>query len=202
MGLSVRIYADKINIIDVLKLVEFTILNKEKTNFYLTPKSIHYNSYEDQELKSELSALITDDSLIKDVLSTQSKLISKLINEKILVYGQDKYGIEIYWQNDKFLFEYNNIWSEKQDFIFELPNYYYSVFVNQNEVLIFVNQNSFYYLNGKDTKEKKMISFENGNYIPVSVMNFGDKLLLQSYWTKNNISIFLKEKNKVISKFE
>ena len=47
-----------------------------------------------------------------------------------------------------------------------------------------------------------MISFENGNYIPVSVMNFGDKLLLQSYRTKNNISIFLKEKNKVISKFE
>nr|WP_321226019.1 hypothetical protein [uncultured Psychroserpens sp.] len=38
-GLSVRIYADRIRIIDILKLVEFSITNKEKTNSYLTKKN-------------------------------------------------------------------------------------------------------------------------------------------------------------------
>src|SRR5690606_22925629 len=154
------------------------------------------------ELRSQLISLVTDDNLVKEVVSSQSELINKLITEKLLVQGQDQYGIEIYWQNDKFLFEYNRIWEDKQEFIFELQDYYYHLYVNQNEVLIFVDQNSFYFLNGKDDKEENLIPFENGNYIPVNVMNFGDKLLLQSYRAENNISIFLKEKNKVISKFE
>ncbi|WP_339889905.1 hypothetical protein [uncultured Flavobacterium sp.] len=48
-GLSVRIYADRIKILDILKYVEYLINNKEETNNYLTRKNIGYNHYEEQQ---------------------------------------------------------------------------------------------------------------------------------------------------------
>jgi hypothetical protein len=192
-GLSVRIYADRIKVVDILKLVEFTIINEEKTNSYLTKKNIGYNVYEDKELIKQL---------IEQIISSESQLIKDIINEKILVNGQDNYGIEIYWQNDNFLFEYNHIHSDKQEIVFELKDYFYHTYVNVNDILIFVDKNSFYFLDGTNHKKKEIINIDNSSYAPLVVSDFGDKLLLHPMRNKSELSIFLKDKNKVISKFE
>lgn len=201
-GLSVRIYADRINVVEILKLVEFTIANKEKTNSYLTEKKIGFNTYEDQELIEPLVSIATDDKIIDEIYSSESELIKKLINERILVKEQDNYGIEIYWKNDKFIFEYNHIHSDKQEFVFELKDYYYHKYLNVNNILIFVDKNSFYYLDGTNDEKKELIKMANKSYAPLIIMDFGNKVLFHPFRNRNNLSIFLKDKNKVISKFE
>jgi len=201
-GLSVRIYADRIKIVDILKLVEFTIINKEKTNSYLTKKNIGFNVYEDKELIKPLISLATDDKIIEQIISSESQLIKDIINEKKLVIGQDNYGIEIYWQNDNFIFEYNHIHSDKQEIVFELKDYFYHTYVNVNDILIFVDKNSFYFLDGTNDKKKEIINIDNSSYAPLVVSDFGDKLLLHPIRNRSELSIFLKDKNKVISKFE
>lgn len=197
-GLSVRIYADRINIVEILKLVEFTINNKEKTNSYLTKKEIGFNRYEEQPLNS----IATDDKIIDEIYSSESELIKELINERILVNEQDNYGIEIYWINDKFIFEYNHIHSDKQEFVFELKDYFYHKYLNVNDILIFVDKNSFYYLDGTNDEKKELVKMDNTSYAPLIIMNFGNKVLLHPFRNRNELSIFLKDKNKVISKFE
>ena len=201
-GLSVRMYVDRINIINTLKLIEFTINNKERTNSYLKKKTIGYTVDEYQDLEDPLISLATDDDLINNVISSESELIDNLKNEKILVNGQDPYGIEIYWVNNKFIFEYNHIWKEEQEFLFEIDDYYYHVYVNMNQVLIFIDNDNFYFLGGTDEKEKQLNKISNGSYAPIRVMTFGNKLLIYNIWNRNDLNIFLKDKNKVISKFE
>jgi len=197
-GLSVRIYADRINIVEILKLVEFTITNKEKTNSYLTKKEIGFNRYEEQPLNS----IATDNKIIDKIYSSESELIKELINERILVNEQDNYGIEIYWMNDKFIFEYNHIHSDKQEFVFELKDYFYHKYLNVNDILIFVDKNSFYYLDGTNDEKKELVKMDNTSYAPLIIMNFGNKVLFHPFRNRNQLSIFLKDKNKVISKFE
>lgn len=201
-GLSVRMYADNINIVDVLKLVEFTILNKEKTNSYLTQKNIGYNVLEDKALLSPLFVQATDDKVIKKIFASTSEIVNEIIQERILVNGQEPYGLEIYWQNGKFIFEYNNTLDNSKDFVFELEDYYYHLYVNQNSIVVFADKNSFYYLDGKKANEKRQVALEKRTFAPIRVMNFGDKILFQSPWNYSNINIFLTKKNKVISKFE
>lgn len=201
-GLSVRIYANRIKVIDILKLVEFTIINKEKTNSYLTKKNIGFNDYEDKEIIKPLISLATNDDIVYQIISSETQLIKDIINEKILVNGQTNYGIEIYWQNDNFLFEYNHIHSDKQEIVFELKDYYYHKYVNINDILIFVDKNSFYYLDGINDKKKEIVNIDHSSYAPLVVVDFGDKLLLHSFRNRSELSIFLKDKNKVISKFE
>jgi hypothetical protein len=202
-GLAVRIYANEINVVDVLKLVEYSIKNNEKINSYLTRKSIRFNNAEDRAFLGELISDATDDDLIESIiLSNPSDLVKNIINKKILIKGQENYGIEIYWQNDKFLFEYKHFRSDKQELVFEIKDYFYHLYVNVNDVLVFVDKNSFYFLDGTDDKEKKLINIDNASYIPLGVIDFADKLLLYNYWNRSEISIFLKEKDKVISKFE
>jgi len=197
-GLSVRIYADRINVVEILKLVEFTISNKEKTNSYLTKKEIGFNRYDEQPLNS----IATDDKIIDEIYSSESELIKELINERILIKEQDNYGIEIYWKNDKFIFEYNHIHSDKQEFVFELKDYFYHKYINVNDILIFVDKNSFYYLDGTNDDKKELIKMENKSYSPLIIMDFGNKVLFHPFRNRNELSIFLKDKNKVISKFE
>lgn len=202
-GLSVRICASQINIVNVLKLVEYTILNNEKINSFLTRKTIEYNVEEERVLYDPLISDATDDDLIKSVISSISTdLIRDIINEKVLIKGQENYGLEVYWQDDKFLFEFNHFKSDKQEYVFEIKDYFYHLYVNVNDMLIFVDKNSFYYLGGIDNKEKELINIDNGTYVPMQVIDFGNKLLLYEFWNRSNISVFLKEKNKVISKFE
>lgn len=200
-GLSVRIYADRIKILDILKYVEYLINNKEETNNYLTRKNIGYNHYEDQQYLEPINSEATDNKFLEKILSKESETITNLINQKIEVKSEEFYGIEIYWKNDKFMFEYK-LFKEKQDFIFEIKDYYYSVSVNVNELLVFVDENSFYFINGEKKIKRKLNKIANGTNVPVRIVDLDDKILIYDFYKRKNINIFLKNKNKVITKFD
>lgn len=200
-GLSVRIYADRIKILDILKYVEYLINNKEETNNYLTRKNIGYNHYEEQQYLEPINSEATDDKFLEKILSKESETVKNLINQKISVKTEEIYGIEIYWKNDKFMFEYK-LFKEKQDFIFEIKDYYYCVSVNVNELLVFVDENSFYFINGEKEIKRKLNKIANGTNVPVRIVDLDDKILIYDFYKRKNINIFLKNKNKVITKFD
>ncbi|VXB49424.1 conserved hypothetical protein [Flavobacterium sp. 9AF] len=201
-GLSIRICADRISIVNTLKFVEFTINNKDKTNNYVSKKTIGLNDNEDEALLDSLRTIATNDDLITKIITSKSELINDIISDKIPIKKQDHFGIEIYWQNDKFLFEYNHINSDRQEYVFEVTDYFYHEYLNENDILIFVDKNAFYYLEGTNHEEKELIKMDNESYAPLSIFDFGNKILLHPFRNRNELSIFLKDKNKVISKFE
>ena len=138
--------------------------------------------------------------MISQINSSQSKIINEVINERIIVSNQRTFGIEIYWQNDKFFFEYKNVSGKKNDTLFEIHDFYYSVSLNQNDLLIFINKNEFYFLDGSNLKEKKLNRIKIGSYLPVRVLEFKDKILI--YDRRDSFNVFLPKKNKTITKFE
>ena len=199
-NLFVFINANNINIITTLKLVEFGMFNKEKVNEYLFEKKIRYYDDNDKEIFKPLNPFATDKRLISQINSSQSKIINEVINERIIVSNQRIFGIEIYWQSDKFFFEYKNVSGKKNDTLFEIHDFYYSVSLNQNDLLIFINKNEFYFLDGSNLKEKKLNRIKNGSYLPVRVLEFKDKILI--YDRRDSFNVFLPKKNKTITKFE
>lgn len=199
-GLSVRIYADQIKILDILKLVEYLVINKEETNNHLTQKRIRLNDFEGYQLLGNLIYEATDNKLIEKIISKESSLIKKLIDEKFIVKSEENYGIEIYWKNDKFIFEYK-LFNEDQYQLHELKDYYYFVPVNINEILVFKDESSFYFINGDKEKNIRLNKIKNGNNVPVGVIDLDNKILIFDFYNRGNINIFLKNKNKVISKF-
>lgn len=152
-GLAVRVYAKKINIVDILKLVEFTIINKEKANNHLVIKKIKFKNkiyeYEEglrEEVKTHINSIATNDNLIKKIISENSELIKTIISDKIEVEKQTHFGSEIYWQNNKFIFEYKFGIHDPNVIVFEIKDFYYCVEPNPNDLFIFINENSFFEL--------------------------------------------------------
>lgn len=206
-GLAIRVHAKNINIVDILKLVEFTIINKETTNNHLVIKQMKFKNeiyeYEEgqrEEVKTHINSIATNDKLIKKIISENSELIKTIISDKIEVEKQSHFGIEIYWQNDKFIFEYKLGIHDQNVVVFEIKDFYYYVEPNPNDLFIFINENSFYFLDGSNQKEKKLSHIENGSYMPVMVRQFDNKILI--FDNRKSFNVFLPKKNKTITKFE
>ena len=166
----------------------------------MTKREIKFNNYEDKQVLETLIYEATDKSLIEKIISKESILIKKLINEKFVVKSEEYYGIEIYWKNDKFIFEYK-LFDEDQYQLLELKDYYYCIPVNINEILVFTDESSFYFINGNKEKNIKLNKIKNGNNVPVGIIDLDNKILIFDFYNRGNINIFLKNKNKVISKF-
>lgn len=201
-GLSVRIYADRINIVDILRLVEFTISNKKNTNKYLDEKSIGYNVHEDKVLLEPLITISTDDKLIEKILSSESQIINDVISKKVLISGQELYGMELYWKDDKFIFAYNHIQSKKREIVFEIKDFFHHNIINSNDAIIFTSKFEFYYLDGTKVNERRKLDLDIPIYVPIIVKSYGNKLLLANSWNPSSINIYLIDKNKVISTFD
>ena len=163
-------------------------------------KEIKLNNYKDRQVLETLIYEATDKSLIEKIISKESILIKNLINEKFVVKSEEYYGIEIYWKNDKFIFEYK-LFDEDQYQLLELKDYYYCIPVNINEILVFTDESSFYFINGNKEKSIKLNKIKNGNNVPVGIIDLDNKILIFDFYNRGNINIFLKNKNKVISKF-
>ncbi len=201
-GLSIRINAKKIKIKDVLKFIEFTINNKEKTNEFLVKQDIGLNNKKPQNSIEPFFTITTDEELLSKIINSNSEIIDNILNEKISIKSQEHYGIEIYWLKDKFIFEYKNINSRNKNLVFEINDYFYHKYLNNNEILIFVEKSQFYFLSGSKNEFNDLIEIENNSYVPLVTFDFGNKVLLHPFRNQNDLSIFLKEKRKLISKLD
>lgn len=76
-GLAVRIIDDNIEVSDVLKLVEYTIVNKEKLNQSLNPIKYFYND------ENQITVLANSDDFIQKITKKQSDLIDEIIANEV-----------------------------------------------------------------------------------------------------------------------
>lgn len=200
-GLSVRIYADSVDIVKILHLVEYSILNHQNLSKQIIKTTMGYNVYEDEVLLEPLVVIATNEKLIEEIFNAESsKSIKDIISERIPIILRKHYGMEIYWSNNTFFFEYKNY--EKRTPVYEIKDYYYHLFPNQNFALLFIDEQSFYYLDDSNNSPKKLMTCTVGSNAPIRTMNFGDKVLLQHWRDLSRINMLLTKKNKVITKFE
>jgi len=200
-GISIRIYADNINVISVLKLIEFSIVNKENLNSYISIQKIKCLLDNDDEWNMEAS--INSSKFIENIIKKDtSELLKNIIVNKTVVESKKDYGIEIYWKDDKFIFEYKYLKGQEKEnkTLLKTQDYYYSKeFVNR--ALVFINRNDFVYLDTNDKFNKQNNKLKAWSNWPVEVIHrFENKLLIHSGY--KNLNMYLIRGNKIISEFE
>ena len=150
-GLAVRIIDDNIEVSDVLKLVEYTIVNKEKLNQSLNPIKYFYND------ENQITVLANSDDFIQKITKKQSNLIDEIIQSEILLLDSGELRTQISWKNNEFIFakntkylKENNVYKNEyvsckvSDFKYYLESFDFSC------VLIFNNLNTFTYFDGRE----------------------------------------------------
>ncbi|MDI9309308.1 MAG: hypothetical protein QM535_03740 [Limnohabitans sp.] len=202
-GISLRIIADKINISNVLSLVEYAITHQNDLSKKLMFQNVIDRwSYNEQEKEIKLKAI--PDDLLAQIFTYKSVLLQEIISLPIYIKTEEFIGIQTYWKNDKFTFEYK-FHDEPLEKLFEIEDYFYSINLNNESMLIFISQNQFYYIKPSDDNNSKLLEVKCTTYVPFTAYNiFRDKIVL--YNGRNDPTedfyILLKDKRKIISKFE
>jgi hypothetical protein len=202
-GISIRINANKIKIVDVLCLVEYAILNhKNLPEKLVNQKVIDRWGDNDQELEFKIKSV--SDELLNQIFSQKSELVQELISERTYINKVELIGIETYWMNDKFTFEYK-FHDEPIVKLIDVTDYYYYLELGYKSLLIFINENKFYYAKPDDESNNKLLELNSSSHIPFNTINmFINKIVLYNNSNKppNDFYILLTDKRKVISKFE
>ncbi|MEN9337653.1 MAG: hypothetical protein RLZZ500_2640 [Bacteroidota bacterium] len=195
-GLSIRINANRIDIINVLKLVEYSITNRNKLSDKLNPIKLK-NRFDDNEKVFFIDAI--SKQLLNEIFESESSIVNQVIKNKIDIHKEDFFGIESYWQNNQFVFEYKLHDSPKK-LLFTTNDYYYCLMVNANCALVFKDKNNFYLIDAGETDNTKLIYIESGNYQPYSfIAKFEEKIVL--FNSSKDFNILLMDKRQIISKF-
>lgn len=191
-GFSVRVSSNNLNIESLLKLIEYSILNKESLNSKLIKRTFFDKYGNDITIDSNTS------SFINQITTEKSSIINKITSERTYLQQNEHYGVDISWMDGKFKFEIKN-YGRPKPFV-EIPDYFYYVEIT-NGVLIFSDKNNFYILKDDDSMEKTLIHIEGGTYIPYSVdSRFANKLLI--YNNHQTLNMYLINERKLINKFE
>lgn len=152
-GLAVRIIDENIDIIDALKLVEYTILNRKKINKFLT--SVDYNySYRDEY---KVTILANSDDFVQKILKKKSNLVDEIIQSEILLLDNGGLRTKISWKNNQFVFAKNTKYlKENNVYKNEYGSYkisdfkYYLESFDSSYVVIFNDINTFTYFDGRE----------------------------------------------------
>ncbi|MBW8524117.1 hypothetical protein K0U91_02640 [Chryseobacterium chendengshani] len=180
-GLAIRIISDKVNVIDVLKLVEYTIQNKLKINDSLVSTPYFYN--EDEEMK----ILSNSQEFISKIVNQNSKLIDEIIKEDIIV-TEDSETI-ISWNNNEFVFRMNleKFKSDNpyRDFLkdeFKIQDFKYYIYSSSYYFfLVFHDMETFTYFDGREENRSQKIKIETKrSWYPLVLAKdkIGNKIIL------------------------
>lgn len=202
-GISIRINANKINVVDVLCLVEYAIINhKNLSEKVINQKVIDRWGDNDQELEFNIKSV--SDELLNQIFSQKSELVQELISERTYINKIELIGIETYWMNDKFTFEYKFRDAPIVKLI-DVTDYYYYLELGYESLLIFINKNMFYYAKPNDESNTNLLELNSSSYVPFNTINmFKNKIVLYNNWNNppNDFYILLTDKRIVVSKFE
>ena len=152
-GIAVRILSPKVDVEQVLKLVEFAIINKHKLNKYL----IKTDYYFDEEVKISISANTV--KFIAAITSKESAIVKTLLQIELLLF-KDNDQI-VYWVNNEFCFKmnlerfksdnvYKDLWKDElkvRDFK------YYIQSDSNNFFVVFTNEKLFSFFDGNEDHE-------------------------------------------------
>ncbi|MBO9694393.1 hypothetical protein [Chryseobacterium sp.] len=200
-GLAVRILSGNINVVDVLKLVEYSILNRKKLNQKYIPADYYYG-------EAKLTISVNSEDFIRKICKAQSKLVDEVINNNIELLNNGFLRTKISWKNGKFMFGIDNsspTGSNYPEFVvndFEIEDFkYYVDSAYSDFFLIFHAPNIFTYFDGDSECISDKIEVEKSSWYPFQVSrdNFQDKIILfdnKSYFYVYNF------KKKLLQKIE
>ncbi|WP_312075586.1 hypothetical protein [Chryseobacterium sp.] len=164
-GIAVRIQSAKVNVSDVLKMVEYAIANRKTLDKNLVKTD--YFLFEGDKIQ----ILANSEKFISNIVSNNSVLVKSLIQKEIILLKDS--GKIIIWQNDGFIFKenldryqpaylYGNINHGElrlQDFYYYIRNEIYNYF------LVFSDKNTFSYFDAYEEHTAKKIHIEKGSSI-------------------------------------
>jgi hypothetical protein len=200
-GLAIRILSENINVVDVLKLVEYSILNRKKLNKKLIPTTYFYGD-------EQLPILANSEDFIQKVCKTKSKLVNEVIDNEIGLLDNGFLRTKISWKKGKFIFEINNEHpTNYNDYRFGEIDYeiedfkYYVDSLYSNYFLIFHNSKMFTYFDGNSENTSYKIEVEKSFWYPfqLSKDSFGDKIIL---FDNNSYFYVYNFKKKLLQKIE
>lgn len=202
-GLSIRILSEKIDVVDVLKLVEYTILNKGKINSYLIPTDYFYNSDGDK-----MSILANSETFIEKILKKKSSsMVDEIINSNIEILNNGYLRTNISWKNGEFIFGIAPIPTEQGGYVdvaskqYKIKDFkYYIDSACAQFFLIFNSMSSFSYCDGKNISSKQNVE-NSSNFFPFRLTNevFQDKIILHD---TNKYFFVYNFKKKLLQKIE
>ncbi|MBP1165584.1 hypothetical protein JOE44_002468 [Chryseobacterium sp. PvR013] len=179
-GLAIRVLSENVNVVDVLKLVEYSILNRKKINKKLITKSYFYG-------EEKLMILANSEDFIRKICKMQSKLVDEVINNNIELLDNGFLRTKISWKNGKFMFGINRKYPTGEtysDFVmynYEIEDFkYYVDSAYSDFFVIFLTPNTFTYFDGDNNNTPDKIEVEKSSWYPFQLSrdNFGDKIVL------------------------
>ena len=201
-GIVVRQVSSEFNIINTLKMLEYSI-NNWKT-IKKEQKRIEYN---ENYCNWIINSIDTNKSIVI-LESKETQLIGEIRNTKIYRPEKDfKSGITYYWQNDKYNVVFNN--NNKEELVTSL-NSIYDIQQKWHTIFIFETPSDFLVF---DTYKKEIVSkkwtIENAdkNYRLYEINHIGgDKYSISFYYyskeagiqPKNQILIYARYEDKLI----
>jgi hypothetical protein len=201
-GIVVRQVSNKFDIINTLKMLEYSIINYKSIK--KEQKRIEYDkNYCDWIINS-----INTNQIVNILKSNETKLIKNIKNRKVYrPENKFKGGFTYFWQNEKYNIVFKTKDTEKP--IITLSSIY-DIQQKRNTIFIFEKSTEFIVL---DTYQRKIISrklkLENAeeNYHPYKIEPFTKDLytIKFSYFSKkpvnqykNRISIYSRKNSKLI----
>lgn len=179
-GLAIRVMSENVNVVDVLKLVEYSILNRKKLNKKLIPQTYFYG-------EEKLKILANSEDFIRKICKMQSKLVDEVIDNNIELLDNGFLRTEISWKNGKFMFGINRkypageTYPDSEIYNYEIEDFkYYVDSAYSDFFLIFLTPNTFTYFDGDSENTPDKIEVEKSSWYPfqLSKDNFGDKIVL------------------------
>lgn len=150
-GVAVRIQSLKVNIEDVLKMVEYAVKNNKKLNKSLSPVKYFYSR------DDEITLLANSDEFIRKIIGKHSDLVNEIIQSEILLLDNGTFRTQISWNNNEFTFakntkylKENNVY--KNEYVsYKVTDFiYYIDYFDSGCILIFNNANTFTYFDGRE----------------------------------------------------
>ena len=200
IGICIRQIAQKFDVVEVLKLLEYVIINHENLIF-----EKHKVKLRDFDMKTTkiIEYLSIDKKLIKSIIknSKTSELVKEIINSDVLFF---EFGnIKGKWNNEEFIIS-NEILSIKYNDIFCVTEL-------KDGILIFENNKSFIYFTNTEkqfkkfhTKTKLNYSYYYSHFIfqeKNKRVNDGELFIYQPFNNENGF-IFSEKENKIVKKYK
>ncbi len=198
-GLSIRINAQRIQVKNILLLVEYAIENRADLSKKLQARKLQ-GTYDDEKGQhSEFVMETIPDELLNQIFTTKSYKVNQLLHEKVEFLTQMHFGLEYYWKNDKFVFA-KKLNKDETKQLFAIDDFYYCLITENKGAVVFVDEKNFYFVDLKRGDVSNLIHIKSGNYWifkPNSM--FSDKIILYNQYVELNL--FLTDKWKLITEF-
>ncbi|MCX8531637.1 hypothetical protein [Chryseobacterium luquanense] len=150
-GVAIRIQSLKVDIKDVLKMVEYAIKNKKKLNQSLIPVNYFYND------DNQITIHANSNDFIQKIIEKQSVFIDEIIESEFELLNNGFTRTTISWKNGEFIFGFNDVPPTNGNYLkLETEKYiikdfkYYIENIWNDFFVVFHDSNLFTYFDGRE----------------------------------------------------